>query len=170
VAALSDMLRDAEHYDEVVCTAAMDALVELGAVEALPLIRRAFELGRIDEMMRGPWGDVLDHLGVESEEGDPLLAESRRRFEERQERFFPRAQREQLREALARFSGRDPLHLLEDAATSTPQLHLLEDAVTSTPQPAPRDSHRTAQERARKQKNKRKMESASRKANRRKRK
>jgi hypothetical protein len=85
------------------------------------------------------------------------VPESRRRFEERQGRFFPRAQRQQLQEALARFSGRDPLHLLEDVATSTPQS-------------APRASHRTAQEKARKHKNKRKIESASRKANRRKRK
>jgi len=157
VAALSDLLRDAEHYDEVVVTAAMDALVELRAVEALPLIRRAFELGRIDEMMRGPWGDVLDDLGVEPEEGDPLLAESRQRFEERHERLLPREQREQLQEALARFTGRDPLRSSEAETTSALQ-------------PVPRDSHRTAQEKARKQKNKRKMESASRKANRRKRK
>jgi len=67
----------------------MDALVELGAVEALPLIRRAFELGRIDEMVRGPWGDVLDDLGVEPEADDPLLSESRGRFEERHEQLFP---------------------------------------------------------------------------------
>ena len=157
VAILSDVLRDAEHYDEVANTAAMDTLVELGAVEALPLIRQAFELGQIDEMMRGAWGDVLNDLGCEPAEGDPLLAESRQRFEERQERFFPRAQREQLQAALARFSGRDPQHLLEDAATSTPQ-------------PALRAPHRAAQAKAHKHKNKRKIESASRKTNRRKRK
>lgn len=46
---LSDVLREAEHEDEVVCTGAMGALIDLKAVEALPLIRRAFELGRIDE-------------------------------------------------------------------------------------------------------------------------
>jgi hypothetical protein len=157
VAALGDVLANAEHYDEVANTAAMDALVELEAVEALPLIRHAFELGRIDEMMRGPWGDVLDGLGVEPEEGDPLLAESRQRFEERQERFFPREQRRQLQAELARFSGRDPLHLFEDMATSAPQ-------------PASHAPHRTAQAKARKHKNKRKIEAASRKANRRRRK
>jgi hypothetical protein len=157
VAALSDVLRDAERYDEVATTAAMDSLVELEAVEALPLIRRAFELERIDEMLRGPWGDVLNALGIEPDDDDPLLVESRRRFEERQERFFPRAQREQMQEALARLSGRDPQHLLEAAAPYAPQ-------------PPPRASHRPAQEKARKHKNKRKTESASRKANRRKRK
>jgi len=153
---LSDVLRDGEHYDEQSCTGAMDALVELGAVEALPLIRRAFELGRIDEMVRGPWGDVLGDLGVEPEEGDPLLAESRQRFEERHERMMPREQREQLLEALARLSGRDPEHLFDEDTTIASQ-------------PAPRSGPRAAHEKARKQKNKRKMESAARKANRRKR-
>ncbi len=157
VAALGDLLRDAEHYHEAAVTGAMDSLVELEAVEALPLIRRAFELGRIDEMMRGPWGDVLDDLGIEPEENDPLLAESRRRFEERQERFLPRAQREEILEALDRFRE---LHSQRAPAAET----------TGAPQPAPRAAHRTAQEKARKQKNKRKIESALRKANRRKRK
>jgi hypothetical protein len=153
VAILGDVLRDAEHYHEAACTGAMDALVELGAVEALPLIRHAFELGRIDETLRGPWGQVLNDLEVEPEEGDPLLAASQQSFEERQERFFPRAQREELLEALDRFSA-----------------HSREAKLTSAPHPAPRDAHRAAQEKARKQKNKRKAESAARKANRRKRK
>ena len=165
VAMLSDVLRDAEHYDEVVNTAAMDALVELGAVEVLPLIRQAFELGRIDEMMRGPWGDVLDELGVEPEEDDPLLAESRRRFEERHERLLPREQRKQLQEALARFTGRDdPFAALAAEAASAPV------APPASALPPPRDTRKTAQQKARKQKNKRKMESTARKANRRKRK
>jgi hypothetical protein len=156
VIALSEILDDAEHQDEVVVTAAMGGLVELGAVEARPLIRRAFELGRIDEMVYGPWGDVLDDLGVEPEEGDPLLAESRRRFEERQERLMPREQREQLLEALERFRERTALRSPEPPARAL--------------QSVPPDPRRTAQEKARKHKNKRKIESASRKANRRKRK
>jgi hypothetical protein len=118
----------------------------------LPLIRQAFELGRIDEMVYGPWGDVLDELGVEPEEGDPLLAESRRRFEERQERLMPREQREQLLEALERFRER--------ARSPEPPARVL--------QSAPHDPRRAAHEKARKHKNKRKIEAASRKANRRK--
>jgi hypothetical protein len=157
VQTLSDLLRDAEGYDEVAVTAAMGALVELEAVEALPLIRRAFEQGRIDEMVYGPWGDVLDRLGADTEEDDPLLAESRRRFEERHERMFPREQREELLEALTHYSER------------TRRSTLGADTI-SLPPPAPRASHRTAQNKARKHKNKRKIESASRKANRRKRK
>jgi hypothetical protein len=165
VAALSDLLRGAEHYHEEANTGAMDALVELGAVEALPLIRRAFELGRIDEMVRGPWGDVLDDLGIEPEEDDPLVAQSRQGFEERQDRLFPREQVAQLREALARFTGRDdPFATLAAEATGTPV------SPPASALPPARDTRKTAQEKARKQKNKRKMGSAARKANRRKRK
>ncbi len=152
VAMLSDLLRDAEHYDEVVNTAALDALVDLEAVETLPLIRRAFELGRIDEMMRGGWGDVLGDLGIEPEEDDPLVAESQRRFEERQERFFPRGQREQMQEVLARLSERTAAGALLPPPAGT--------------LPPPRDARKAAQEKAHKQKNKRKMGSAARKANR----
>jgi hypothetical protein len=108
-------------------------------------------------MMRGGWGDVLGDLGMEPEEDDPLVAETQRRFEERQERFLPRAQREELQQALARFSGRDPQYLFDDPPASAVQ-------------PPPRDARKAAQAKARKHKNKRKAESASRKANRRKRK
>lgn len=148
VAMISDMLRDAEHNDEIVNTYGMDALVELHAVEALPLIRHAFESGRIDEMVRGSWGDVLKDLGIKPEEGDPLLAESQRRFEERQERFFPAKQREELLQGLERLRTR----------------------TQASPAPAARDPRKTAQEKARKAKNKRKAQSASRKVNNRKRK
>ena len=165
MAILSDLLRDAEHYHEIVNTAAMDTLVELEAVEALPLIRRAFELGQIDEMVRGGWGDVLEELGIEPEEGDPLVDESRRRFEERQERFFPRQQREQLQAALARFTGRnEPFAALAAEAASAPVVPPVGAL------PSPRATRKAAQEKARKQKNKRKIGSAARKANRSKRK
>jgi hypothetical protein len=79
----------------------MSALVELKAVETLPLIRRAFELGKIDETIQGPWGDVLATIGVEPEPDDPLVEESRLRFEERHSRMFP----PELREALALIEG-----------------------------------------------------------------
>lgn len=95
---------------------------------------------------------MLNELGIESDEDDPLIAESQKRFEERHERMFPRAQRERLQAAMARYAGRDVF------------------ADEPAPVVAPRAAKNPAQERARKQKNKRKMESASRKANRRKRK
>jgi hypothetical protein len=151
VAILSDVLRDAEHYHEDTVTGALSALIGLRAVEALPLIRRAFELGKVDESVPGPWGDVLDELDVKPEPGDPLIAESRQRFEERHERMFPREQREQMLAALDQLKARAP--------TPPPPAPLVE-----------RDPQRAAQARARKQKNKRKAESAARKANRRKRK
>jgi hypothetical protein len=144
VEALSDVLREGEHYHEVAVTGAMGALVDLDATEALPLIRQAFELGQIDEMVYGPWGDVLDMLGVDTEEDDSLVDISRRRFEERHKQLFPHKPRESLR--------------------------AFEAETSSTLQPLPPVSQRTGEQRARKQKNKRKMESASRKANRRKRK
>lgn len=154
VAMLSDVLRNAERNHEITNTGAMDALVELEAVEALPLIRRAFELGLVDEMMRGPWGDVAAELGAEPEQGDQLVAESRRRFEERHERMFPRAQRDELRAALARYAEREPRDMYDDA-------------LASSPPPKAQAARRPAQAKARKQKNKRKAESASRKANKR---
>jgi hypothetical protein len=150
VEALSDVLRAAEREEEIVCTGAMNALVELKAVEALPLIRRAFELHKIDEMMRGSWGDVLAELEVEPEEGDPLLAESRRRFEEAHERMLPRELRERMLGDLDASKERQRLQVEAQRAQST--------------------TRSAARERARKQKNKRKMESASRKANRKRRK
>jgi hypothetical protein len=116
---------------------------------------------------RGSWGDVLGDLGIEPEEDDPLVAESQRRFEERHERFFPSEQRNQLQAAIARFTGRDPKHLFDDPPASAPH----------SPQQSSRQSaetkarkHQSAEVKARKQKNKRKAELASRKANRRKRK
>lgn len=67
----------------------MASLVELKAVEALPVIRRAFELGKVDESVPGTWGAVLDYFGVEPDPDDPLVEESRRRAEERYARMLP---------------------------------------------------------------------------------
>src|SRR5262245_60976085 len=120
--------------------AAMGGLVELEVVEALPLIPG----GLSSEAGSTRWctargGDVLDDFGVEPEEGDLLLAESRRRFEERHERLLPREQREQLLEALERFRERTQ----RQAAPPVPAL-----------QSAPHDPRRMAQEKARKHKRK----------------
>lgn len=100
-------------------------------------------------MMRGPWGDVLEQLDVEPEEDDPLLEESRRRFEEAHERILPGELRERL------LSG---AHTHQGAGLS------------GAAQPAQTKTRSAAQDRARKQKNKRKMEAVSRKVNRKRRK
>lgn len=143
VAALSAVLDDVEGYHEYVLSGAMSGLVELKAVGALPLIRRAFELDKIDEMVRGDWAMILKELEVEPEPGDPLIARSQKRHVSRREEIFP------------------------------PDLQAQLDALTAArgPQPAPSsDAKRRQQEQARKAKNKRKTASAARKANRKKRK
>jgi hypothetical protein len=45
------------------------ALVELGAKEAAPLIKRAFAQGYVDRMVMGDWERVQVELGVQSAEG-----------------------------------------------------------------------------------------------------
>ena len=72
---------------------------------------------------------------------------SQQRFEERQEEMFPRAQREELIELLDRYKEAN-------------------HARAATIMAAPHDPRRAAEQRTRKQKNKRKAASAARKANR----
>lgn len=67
----------------------MSSLVELKAVEALTLIRHAFELEKVDLHMRGPWAQVLKEIGVEPNSDDPLIAETQQRWEEEHARIFP---------------------------------------------------------------------------------
>jgi hypothetical protein len=87
VETLSEVLQDAEQNDEVLNSFLVDSLVELEADEKLPVIRHAFETGRVDEMVRGDWATVLDELGYQPEPDDPLVAESARRSEERREQM-----------------------------------------------------------------------------------
>jgi hypothetical protein len=93
ISILSEILADAENDHELAVTGAMSALIELKAAETLPLIRRAFELGKIDETVYGPWGDVLKKFGVAPEPDDPLIEESRQRFEARHRQMFPQSAR-----------------------------------------------------------------------------
>ena len=46
----------------------VEALVELGAKEAAPLIERAFAEGYVDPMVMGDWEDVQVELGLKSAE------------------------------------------------------------------------------------------------------
>jgi hypothetical protein len=143
VASISAIVQNAEEESEGVVSLAVASLVELKAVEVLPLIRRAFELGKVDESVPGTWGSVLADLGVEPDPDDLLVEESRRRFEERHARMFPRGP-----------FGRAQAAPSQRAALSQ--------------RPAP--SQKSRPEQARKEKNKRKAAKASRKANRKKRK
>lgn len=59
----------------------MGDLLELKAVEALPVIRHAFERDLIDETLSGDWGTALKELGQPVDKHDPLVHRSRRRWD-----------------------------------------------------------------------------------------
>jgi hypothetical protein len=173
VASLSEVLRNAEQYDEMACTFAMDALVELEATDALPALRRAFELDKIDTMVRGDWGDILDQLGVDPEPDDPLIARSQRNAEERRERLFPSDLRRRLDEALG-IEPESPFAQLRREGGTTVASHMTpitsEAARQQAEDKARKERQRRAEAQARKEKQKRKAASSARKANRKKRK
>lgn len=146
IAMLSEVLEQAETYHEMSVTGAMGALVDLEAVETLPLIRRAFELDKIDESVYGPWSEVQSELGVQPDPADPLVARSQERFDEHHRQMFP----PELEANLAAFRAQQPAE----------HVH-----VERSPAPPKRK-----QDQARKAKNKRKAAAASRKANKKKRK
>lgn len=62
-------------------------LADLDAVEALPVIRRAFEQDRVDETVMGGWGEVLSELGQAVDPTDPLVRRSEKRWATRQAQF-----------------------------------------------------------------------------------
>jgi hypothetical protein len=171
VASLSEVLRNAEQYDEMACTFAMDALVELEAADALPALRRAFELDKIDTMVRGDWGDILDQLGVDPEPDDPLIARSQRNAEKRREHMFPSGLRRRLDEALGIEPEAPFVQLMRDGAAS-PASHMTPITSEATRQQAEdktrKERQRRAEAQARKEKQKRKAASSARKANRKK--
>jgi hypothetical protein len=145
ISILSEILANAENDHEQAVTGAMSSLIDLKAAETLPLIRRAFELGKIDETVYGPWGDVLKEFSIVPEPGDPLIEESRQRFEVRHRQMFPQSLR----------NNRDTLQQPRDEPAKAAQRVV---------------AQKRNQEKAHKQKNKRKTASAARKANRKKRK
>lgn len=150
VATLSEVLEQAETYHEMSVTGAMGALVDLEEANALPLIRRAFELDKIDESMYGPWSEVQSELGVQPDLADPLVARSQQRFDDRNRRMFP----PDLEANLEAFRAQ------QGAQQRTEHVH-----VERSPAPQKRK-----QDQARKAKSKRKAAAASRKANKKKRK
>jgi hypothetical protein len=54
-------------------------LIHLNAVEALPIIRSAFEQERIDESIAGDWGEVLKALGQKVDQNDPIFLRTHQR-------------------------------------------------------------------------------------------
>jgi hypothetical protein len=77
VQALVATLEDASANDPFINASLITELVTLGAVESLPVIRRAFELGSVNESIVGDWTMVLDELGVEPDPEDPLVIAAR---------------------------------------------------------------------------------------------
>jgi hypothetical protein len=56
---------------EVLNALLISDLVELKALEALPLIERAFAGGPVDEMVRGDWEDIQIDLGLKTQREHP---------------------------------------------------------------------------------------------------
>ncbi len=68
----SDALAHAADNDPEVNGFFMADLIHLNAVEALPVIRSAFEQDLIDESIAGDWGEVLKALGQPVDQNDPI--------------------------------------------------------------------------------------------------
>jgi hypothetical protein len=68
LAMLEERLSRFEENESGVNAFLVEALVELGATEAAPLIERAFAEGYVDPMVMGDWEDVQVELGLKSAE------------------------------------------------------------------------------------------------------
>jgi hypothetical protein len=77
---LSDTLTHAGENDPYINADLVSTLVQLHAVEALPIIRQAFEQEVVDESIMGDWTEVLKALGQEVDQDDPLVQRSRQRW------------------------------------------------------------------------------------------
>jgi hypothetical protein len=86
---LSEELAQAEANDPTVNGTLLSELLTLEAVEALPVIRQAFEQDAVDEMVAGDWSTALVELGQTPDPADPLVARSQARWKEVQARMFP---------------------------------------------------------------------------------
>ena len=70
---LTQELEHAEENDPTVNGSFLADLLDLKAVESLPVIRSALERNLIDESVAGDWEEVLHELGQEADPDDPLL-------------------------------------------------------------------------------------------------
>ncbi len=86
---LSEELAHAEANDPADNGSLLSALLTLKAVEALPVIRQAFEKDAVDEMVAGDWSAVLVGLGQTPDPADPLVARSQARWNVAQAALFP---------------------------------------------------------------------------------
>jgi len=68
IALLEERLKRFEENEPDVNGFIVEALVELGAREAIPVIEQAFDEGYVDPMVMGDWDDVQVELGLKSAE------------------------------------------------------------------------------------------------------
>ena len=71
VAALTRQLERYEENDETINADVIAALIELKAVEAAPMMERAFAAGRVDNSMSGDWEDVQIEMGLRQTRATP---------------------------------------------------------------------------------------------------
>ncbi|MFL5803904.1 MAG: hypothetical protein ACJ8CR_19445 [Roseiflexaceae bacterium] len=88
LAILSDAMERAADNAPDVNGFLLGQLLDLDAVEALPVIQRAFEADAVDETIAGDWGEVLAALGQMPDLNDPLVERSRVRREARHGSMF----------------------------------------------------------------------------------
>jgi hypothetical protein len=88
---LRGVLQNAAQHDAVINSFIISSLLGIQAVEALPEIRHAFELGEVDEMVHGDWGRILKELGQEPDPDDPLLEKSVHRWKTQHRNMRKRA-------------------------------------------------------------------------------
>jgi hypothetical protein len=74
---LSDVLAQATNNDPETNGFVLADLIHLNAVEALPIMRSAFEQDMVDESIAGDWGEVLKALGQKVDQNDPLFLRTR---------------------------------------------------------------------------------------------
>jgi hypothetical protein len=70
VATLIAVLERYEEHDEFLNGTIIGDLIDLKALEALPVIERAFASGRVDEFVSGDWDDVQVEFGLKAPSPD----------------------------------------------------------------------------------------------------
>lgn len=89
IQALTQILNQAEFESPALNALVIVNLIALQAVEALPVIRRAFELDTVEEFTVGDWIDVLKAMGQMPQPDDPLVALSTQRRNEYSQTLQP---------------------------------------------------------------------------------
>jgi hypothetical protein len=80
---LSGALEQAADNDPETNGFLLGDLIHLNAVEALPIIRSAFEQDLIDESIAGDWGEVLKAFGQKVDQNDPVYVRTHQRRNEK---------------------------------------------------------------------------------------